>query len=106
MGDASQFQNQLRPIIKRLPLTDHARKAVNFQKMMNTTRIPFVVLNHGRNHLAAYIHKCTPLQIDDTKLIEGITEYRYGKLTSEETPVVLGVSSPTFFRKLKKKTGS
>jgi hypothetical protein len=44
----------------------------------------------------------TPVQIEDTKLIEVITEYRSGKLTAEEAAATLGVSRPTFFRKLKK----
>jgi hypothetical protein len=44
----------------------------------------------------------TPIQIDDTKLIEVITQYRSGKLTAKEAAVALGVSRSSFFRKLKK----
>ena len=43
----------------------------------------------------------TPVQIDDTKLIEVITQYRRGKLTAKEAAATLGVSRSTFFRKLK-----
>jgi len=43
----------------------------------------------------------TPVQLDDTKLIEIITEYKSGKLTAEEAAAALGVSRSTFFRKLK-----
>lgn len=43
-----------------------------------------------------------PVLIDDTQLIEVITAYRSGKLKAEEAAATLGVSRPTFFRKLKK----
>lgn len=42
----------------------------------------------------------TPVQIDDTKLFEVISEYRSGKITAQEAFTALGVSRSTFFRKL------
>lgn len=44
----------------------------------------------------------TPVQIDDTKLIEVTMKYRRGKLTAQEAAAALGVSRSTFFRKLKR----
>ena len=44
----------------------------------------------------------TPVQIDDTKLIEIMTRYRDGKISVKEASVLLGVSRSTFFRKLRK----
>ncbi|NLO60142.1 MAG: recombinase family protein [Spirochaetales bacterium] len=42
----------------------------------------------------------TPVQIDDTKLIEVVSKYRSGKITAQEACTALGVSRSTFFRKI------
>lgn len=42
----------------------------------------------------------TPIQIDDTKLLEVITKYRNDKMSAQEAAALLGVSRSTFFRKL------
>jgi hypothetical protein len=47
----------------------------------------------------------TPIRLDDTRLIEVITEYKSGKLNAQDAATALGLSRSTFFRKLKKTVG-